>query len=214
MTASYEPSGTGTVNGSSRWKKGMDRSRLSYATTSVSVGCTPTLSLSHRLMYPVPAPKSSMVCPRSRNGAIFAPTSFSLRNMATAYRPSTVLKSERFPRRSGVWSCFGGLLTQRLLEDVPGQHCALDPDRVLDHALQRDEIAELVLFRIDLTGHHPPEIPGQVRGVVDGLPLHRFGEHGGGGLRDGAPLALERDVGDVTVVDFREHRDLVAAQRV
>jgi hypothetical protein len=43
---------------------------------------------------------------------------------------------------------------QGLLQDVPGEHGALDPDRVLDDALERDEIAEAVVVGFD-----PPAIP-------------------------------------------------------
>ena len=40
---------------------------------------------------------------------------------------------------------------ERLLEHVPGEHGALDADRVLHHALQRDQVAEPILVRLDLT---------------------------------------------------------------
>src|SRR6266540_2841846 len=58
---------------------------------------------------------------------------------------------------------------QRLLEHVPRQHGALDADRVLDDALQGHQVAELLLGRLNLPGHHPPEVGSQRLRVLHGL---------------------------------------------
>src|SRR5207245_5474567 len=47
---------------------------------------------------------------------------------------------------------------ERFLEDVPRQHRALDPDRVLHDALEGHQVAEGLLVRFDLALHHPPAL--------------------------------------------------------
>src|SRR5207253_1443385 len=95
----------------------------------------------------------------------------------------------------------GAVALQRVLQDVPGQDRALDADRVLDDALQRDEIAERVLVGLDLAGHHPAEGTGETQRVVDLPARDGLGHHRGGALRDRAPGALERRRRHDPVVD-------------
>src|SRR5205823_3358828 len=114
----------------------------------------------------------------------------------------------------GTRAAGGARTLERVLQDVPREHGALDPDRVLHDTLQGHEVAERRFVGLGLAGHHLAELGRQPEGLADRLALNGFGHHRGRGLGDGAPGALERDALHATSVHVREDRDLVSAHRV
>src|SRR5438094_9209252 len=145
------------------------------------------------------------------------------RSPTTSMRPPGVSRinaaaasasSRRAGRRISSVTGRGRCPRQRLLQNVPGEDGALDTDRVLDHAPQCHEVAEDILFWLDLPFHHAAELLGQRRRLRHALSVHRLGEHGRAGLADRASLALERDLLDSTVRQVRADGDLVPAERV
>ncbi len=62
--------------------------------------------------------------------------------------------------------------------------------------------------------HHCAELRNQVVDLLAGLAFDRLGHHRGRRLADGAPLAVDGDIGDDTVGDEYLEGELVAAHRV
>src|SRR3990170_1880832 len=194
---------------------GIERSRFPYDARSVSVGRTPARSRRYRAMKPVPAPTSSRVSSRSSHGTTRRPSSFS-RNHTPGPYPTPARVVGRPGSSDGVRGrALGGPVTlQGLLEHVPPEDGALDPDRVLHHAFQRDELTELVLVGLDVARQHRADLDRERLDVLEGPPRHGLRHHRGRALADRTPLSDERDVEQLAVLLVDEHRDLVAAQWV
>src|SRR5918992_988031 len=82
-----------------------------------------------------------------------------------------------------------------VLEHIPRQDRAFDADRILHDALQRHQVAELLLVRLDVAGHHASELTGETPGVLDGGAPDRLRHHRGAGLADRTARPLEGDLG-------------------
>jgi len=113
------------------------------------------------------------------------------------------------------------ILVESLLEGGPGEGRTLDPHRVTTDPLQRLEIAQIgpgsLIVQGDfavLGGEHGVELPRQLGQLGSGEALDRFAHHGAGGLADGAPMTLDRDLVDALTVERQLHCYFVAAQWV
>src|SRR4029077_20007745 len=84
------------------------------------------------------------------------------------------------------------VLRDAFLQGVPRQHRALDAHGILHDALERDEVAELVLARSFLPRHHLAEVDNQAFDLIDLLSADLLGQHGRRCLRYRAALSLER----------------------
>src|SRR4029079_19177925 len=97
---------------------------------------------------------------------------------ANSMRMAVLPRSRQVVRlsRDGVRRRAGGApvarLGQRILQHVPRQHGAFDPHRILDHALEGDQVAKLFLGGIDLAAEHAADAPREGLRVVDGAPRH------------------------------------------
>src|SRR5438874_2621531 len=87
-----------------------------------------------------------------------------------------------------------------VLQDVPRQHRALDPDRVLDDPLERDEVTELLLVGFNLSGHHATELLGHPPRILHALADHSLRHHRGAGLTDRTASSLEGKVRNPAVL--------------
>src|SRR5690606_7043675 len=67
---------------------------------------------------------------------------------------------------------------ERIVQRVPGERCALDPNRELAHARQRDQLAE-VATRGRGVGEQRVHVLEQRLDLVDRPPLHRLGHQRG-----------------------------------
>src|SRR6202035_1149626 len=106
---------------------------------------------------------------------------------------------------------------ERGFHRVPGERRALDPHRVLAHAGEDCQLAEVGVGasrRRGRLGDEAVEAGEEVARLRDGLALERVGHQRGGGGRDRAAAAFKRDVPDHLVLDVEIEGDLVAAQRV
>ena len=103
------------------------------------------------------------------------------------------------------------------MERGPAEQRALDADGEALHALERDDVAQVVLLlgRELRALHDALEGADEPLGLLQRLALEVAGEHGRRGLADRAALALEADLGDAAgVVEAEREHDLVAAERV
>src|SRR5579871_4758074 len=121
-----------------------------------------------------------------------------------------VLVSADFSSTSGRrWQ---RIVLDRVERGVPGERGAFDAGRVGVHAGERGELAELI-WRL-AGGDDAVKIVEESLCLGRGFALESRGHDRGAGLRDGAALAVEGDVGDAVAVEPQEDAALVAARRV
>ena len=105
-------------------------------------------------------------------------------------------------------------LLQSLLDDIPREGGALDPHRKFPYPGERFQIAE-VDGRIRLLPLHERfERLDEPAGLFHRLALQLLGQHGRGGLADGAALAFKPRLADAPAVQLEMERHLIAAQRI
>src|SRR5581483_1628473 len=104
------------------------------------------------------------------------------------------------------------VLRERVLQGHPRQQRALHAHGELRNALERHEVAEVLVGR--LTVHHLPDRLGEPECVLHAPALDGLGHHRRGRLRDGAALPVEGDVRELAVLHVDGQVQLVAAQRV
>src|SRR5688572_10978775 len=101
---------------------------------------------------------------------VIGPSKPSARKASAARPPARFAPTMTIPP-SGIDSVMVLELRDAFLQRVPREHGALDPDRVLHHALQRDQVAELLLAERFLAAHHLAERERQLLDLLDVLAL-------------------------------------------
>src|SRR6266545_8419644 len=99
-------------------------------------------------------------------------------------------------------------------ERHPAEQGALDPHGVPGHAREGDPVLQQLLVGLALAVHQPAERVGRLQRVGH-LPVeHEVAHDRGGGKRDRAALAVDRDPGHPVAVQPQAERELVPAHRV
>src|ERR1035437_5980288 len=98
-------------------------------------------------------------------------------------------------------------------QGMPRQGGALDARRVIAHAAEDDQLAQ-VLADGGIGGQQLVELLQQLERFLAGFTLEALGHQGGRSGGDGAAGANEADVHDDVVFHFDEELQLVAAERI
>src|ERR1022692_1967636 len=96
---------------------------------------------------------------------------------------------------------------------MPREVGALDARRVIAHAAEDDQLAE-VLADGSVGGQQLVELVEQFERFLAGLALEAFGHQGRGSRGDGAARTDKADVDDDVVLHLDEELQLVAAERI
>src|ERR1035437_7470555 len=107
----------------------------------------------------------------------------------------------------------GDLGAQCGFQGMPRQGGALDARRVIAHAAEDDQLAQ-VLADGGVGGQQLVELLQQLERFLAGFTLEALGHQGGRSRGDGAAGANEADVHDDVVFHFDEQLQLVAAERI